>query len=72
MTTWPDELTVATFASELLKLNVPLLEDVGGMGANCASPKVFVATTKDPKLGIGRVTVSVVVILEDTYKSFAN
>jgi hypothetical protein len=71
MTTWPDELTVATFESELLKLNVPLLEDVGGVGANCASPNVFAATAKVPKLGAGRVTVSVAVMLEDTYSVVA-
>ena len=55
-----EELIVATAAFELLKVNAPLLDDVGADMVNAASPKVLVGATNEPKVGAAVSTTNVV------------
>jgi hypothetical protein len=55
-----EELIVATAAFELLKVNAPLLDDVGADMVNAASPKVLVGAINEPKVGAAVSTTNVV------------
>ena len=59
-----EELIVATAVSELVKVNVPLLVDVGADIVNVASPKVLAGATNDPKVGDAALTTNVVVLVD--------
>ena len=59
-----EELIVATAVSELVKVNVPLLVDVGADIVNVASPKVLAGATNDPKVGVAALTTNVVVLVD--------
>ena len=50
--------TVATEAFELVKEKAPLLVVVGVVNENGAAPYVLFVTTKSPKTGVARSTVS--------------
>ena len=64
VTTPDEELIVATSVLELLKVNTPLLDDVGADMVNVASPKVLVGATNEPKVGDAALTTNVVRMVE--------
>jgi crotonobetainyl-CoA:carnitine CoA-transferase CaiB-like acyl-CoA transferase len=55
---------VATAVSELVKVNAPLLDDVGADIVKVESPKVFDGATNDPKVGAAALTTNVVVLVD--------
>ena len=64
VTTPVDGLIVATAVSELVKVNAPLLDDVGGDIVKDESPKVFDGATNAPKVGEAGLTTNVVVLVD--------